>query len=418
MKQYIYLFIIIFLLFIITLNVVNTCQEGYTGTSKPQNSGGITPSPAMGSPSASIYRGIDDVNVVFHDSAEDIQKQMGTDPYANLITVLDKSGKLVQIPISETANDTTYYEEASLRYEPSNFVPTYEDTVYFSKLTGLGYQKPIYGTDSQWRGFCTFNKNFPNKIEEKCGKLDGDTCASTSCCVLLGNKCVAGNENGPRLKSHYQEHDNGRMAKYFFMGKCYGNCIDDQSNYYNYNNEILSKNDDQIHKMNLKTGIYDSSDMLSSWTPGQTVEPDLHPPMSGGASTTNNSMCKLDKMGNLLDKNSRLISSGVYLDSNGNYVDKNGNNVNCITMSESVPVVVPPPVNTASKPIVSEPVNPAAKEPSKTAAKEPVKPAAKNPTEPVTPGSMKPATASPKPVAPAPVKPTAAPASSKPTSKP
>jgi len=306
MKQHIYLFITIFLLFIITLNVVVTYQEGYassysgpsglysstdvsnpiydkTGKNEKDRKTAVssisTPPPAM-APSPMQYKTTyheHDLNVIYHDSPEDIQKQMGADPYANLITVLDKSGKLVQIPISETANDTTYYEEASLRYEPGNFVPTYEDTVYFSKLTGLGYQKPIYGTNSQWGGFCTFNKDFPDKIEKKCGKLDGDTCASTSCCVLLGNKCVAGNQNGPRLKSHYQERDNGRMDKYFFMGKCYGNCIDDQSSYYNYNNEILSKNDDQIHKLNLKTGIYDSSDMLTDWAPGQTIEPDLNP---------------------------------------------------------------------------------------------------------------------------------------------
>ena len=40
------------------------------------------------------------------------------------------------------------------------------------------------------------------------------------------------------------------------MGKCYGNCVDDQSNYYNYNNEILTKNDNDIHKLNLKTSPY------------------------------------------------------------------------------------------------------------------------------------------------------------------
>jgi len=173
MKHYIYVFLIIFLLFLITFNFINSYQEGYTSsysgpsglyssinTSNPiYNKTGknekdrqqaiydISRSPpAMSAPSMlhkTSYRGIDDFNVVYHDSAEDIQKQMGTDPSANLIMVLDKSGKLVQIPISQTANDTTYYEEANLRYEPSNFVPTYEDTVYFSKLTGLGYQTPI-----------------------------------------------------------------------------------------------------------------------------------------------------------------------------------------------------------------------------------------------------------------------------------
>ena len=282
MKLYIYLFTAIILLLIITLNTLYECREGYAtsysgpsglysstnpsnplynkiGKDRNQSIKDISTKPPSMAPSPSKSKtnyNSNNLNVEYHDSAEDIQKQMGTDPSANLIMVLDKSGKLVQIPISNTANDTTFYEEANLRYEPSNFVPTYEDTIYFSKLTGLGYQKPIYGTDSQWGGFCSFNKDFPDKIEEKCGKLDGDTCASTSCCVFIGGKCVAGNKNGPNKKYHYQQHDTGRKDKYFFMGKCYGNCVDDQSNYYNYNNEILTKNDNDIHKLNLKTSPY------------------------------------------------------------------------------------------------------------------------------------------------------------------
>ena len=266
MKIYIYLFITIILLLIITLNTFYECREGYnTSYSGPsglysltdpsKKTSIMTPSPTQ---SKTKYNS-NNLNVEYHDSAEDIQKQMGIDPSANLIMVLDKSGKLVQVPISHTANDTTFYEEANLRYEPSNFVPTYEDTIYFSKLTGLGYQQPIYGTDSQLGGFCSFNKDFPDKIEEKCGKLDGDICASTSCCVFIGGKCVAGNKNGPKKKSHYQKGDIDRKDNYFFMGKCYGNCVDDQSNYYNYNNEILTKNNNNIHKLNLKTSPYDEN---------------------------------------------------------------------------------------------------------------------------------------------------------------
>ena len=379
MKRYIYVFLFIFLLFLITFNVIISCRDSgnvlygnlIVNTLRPDNMEGYTssysgpsglysltntsnpiydkigknetdrkkaisdistPSPAMAPSPAqykTTYRGVNDINVTYHDSPEDIQKQMGTDPSANLIMVLDKSGKLVQIPISHTANDTTYYEEANLRYEPGNFVPTYEDTIYFSKLTGLGYQKPIYGTNSQLGGFCTFNKDYPDKIEEKCGKLDGDTCASTSCCVLLRGKCVAGNENGPNKKSHYHnKHDNN--DKYFFMGKCYGNCVDDQSNYYNYNNEILSKNDDQIHKLNLKTGIYGSNNdnvLWKNWVAGQTTSPQLYPT---AAAQSVGSQCKLDKFGTLRDNNNHIIASDVLLDTQNNFVDANGKFVNCV----------------------------------------------------------------------------------------
>lgn len=304
MKQYIYLFIIIFFLFIITVNLMNTYHEGYassysgpsglysmtdksnpihdrTGKNDEDRIAAITsistPPPAM-APSPMQYKTTYhpfDLNVIYHDSPEDIQKQTGIDPSANLISVLDKSGKLVQVPISSTANDTTFYEDESLRYDPKNYVPTYEDTVYFSKLTGLGYQKPIYGTDAQMSGFCSFNRNYPDKIEDKCRKLDGDICASTTCCVLLAGKCMAGNQNGPYVHAHYQDPGNKKTDKYFHMGKCYGNCVDDQSNYYNYNNEILSRDDENIHKLRLKTGIYDNNPVRGIWNPGQTTDPNL-----------------------------------------------------------------------------------------------------------------------------------------------
>lgn len=216
-------------------------------------------SPIGTSDSSSSKYSYNNLDIQYHDTAEDIQKQLGIDPSANLISVLDSSGNLVKIPISDTMNDTTYYD-GKMRYDPSNYVPTYEDTIYFSKLTGLGYQTPIYGTDSQFGGFCSFNKNFPDKIEEKCGKLDNDTCATTSCCVLLGGtKCVAGDQNGPTNKTNYSNRDIRRRDKYFFGGKCYGNCVDDQNSYYNYNNEILTKNDKETHKLQLKTSPYDQN---------------------------------------------------------------------------------------------------------------------------------------------------------------
>ena len=277
MKNYIYIsLLIVFLLFIIYnflqefIHIGKKDQymlsEGYKSSySGPSGYYSTLDSPSTTmAPSSSQYKSnyhLDDLNVMYHDSLEDIQTQTGMDPSANLVTVLDPSGHLIQIPISQTMNDTTYYNENLLKYDPANYVPTYEDTIYFSKLTGLGYQTPIHGTDSQWGGFCSYNKNFPDKIEEKCGKLDNDTCATTSCCVLLGGaKCVAGDQNGPRNKATYNDPNIKRRDKYFFEGKCYGNCVDDQTTYYNYNNELLTKNDNETHKLQLKTSPYESTD--------------------------------------------------------------------------------------------------------------------------------------------------------------
>ena len=57
-------------------------------------------------------------------------------------------------------------------------------------------------------------------------ELENNVCASTSCCVLLGGKkCVAGNANGPYMRSHYNDLSLNPKDHYFHQGKCYGNCI-------------------------------------------------------------------------------------------------------------------------------------------------------------------------------------------------
>ena len=74
-------------------------------------------------------------------------------------------------------------------------------------------------------GFCEYHKHSPIKIEEECGKLEKDACASTSCCVLLGgSRCVGGNENGPTMKANYGDITILNRDHYFYKGKCYGNC--------------------------------------------------------------------------------------------------------------------------------------------------------------------------------------------------
>ena len=277
------------------------------------------------------------LNVEYHDTIQDMTDQMAFDPSDNLINVLDASGNLVEIPLSSTMNKTTYYDDRGLVYNPSNYVSTYEDTIYFSKLTGLGYQSPIYGTNAQFGGFCTNNKDFPDKIEGKCQSLDADTCASTACCVLLGGtKCVAGNKQGPRMLSHYNDPTVSNSKKYFYRGHCYGNCIDDQSNFYNYNNEILTKDDANIHMLNLKTSPYDPNNYYNnyneniSWQAGQTTGPQVTP-VGPEAAQSVGSACKLDKMGILRDNNNKAIADHIFLDAKQNFVDSNGKFISCVT---------------------------------------------------------------------------------------
>ena len=179
------------------------------------------------------------LDVQYHDTIDDIKTQRGLDTYINSINVYDKSGNLVKLDIPAKMVNNTYYDPGSMRYDTSNFVPSYEDTVYFSKLTGLSYSKPIENTNQQLGGFCVFNKNSPENLEKACNKLDNNTCASTNCCVLLGGqKCVSGDENGPKLHVNYNDKSIVNPDKYFYNGKCYGNCVNSMTtnnSLYDYN---------------------------------------------------------------------------------------------------------------------------------------------------------------------------------------
>ena len=168
----------------------------------------------------------DNYDVQYHDTEEDIIKQDDLDiELVKPIYVKDQSGNVVELPWTSVKGNTTYNEPGTFRYQSSNYVPNYEDSVYLSRLTGLSYTKPVYDTASQLGGFCSFNKNSNINTEMACLKLDKNTCASTSCCVLLGgSKCVAGNENGPSMKSNYSDTYLSNKDFYFYQGKCYGNC--------------------------------------------------------------------------------------------------------------------------------------------------------------------------------------------------
>ena len=152
----------------------------------------------------------------------------------------DKNGKLVEINYKESNfAPILYYMPGAYKFGSSAYVPTYEDSVYLSRETrnaqllpgadpdtGLRGM-PIINSDSQLGGFCTADKDNKQKMEEKCNAVDPASCASTTCCVLLGGeKCVSGNENGPYMTANYTDYTLTTRNKdfYYYQGKCYGNC--------------------------------------------------------------------------------------------------------------------------------------------------------------------------------------------------
>ena len=160
----------------------------------------------------------------YHDSASSLIRD---DPRLKQkkMYVKGKDGKLIEVPWTGSKTDINYNEPGYFRYQPSTFVPNYEDSVYLSRLTGLSTTKPVENTSYKKGGFCEYHKHSPTKTEQECGKLEKDACASTSCCVLLGgNRCVGGNEKGPTMKANYGDITIINRDHYFYKGKCYGNC--------------------------------------------------------------------------------------------------------------------------------------------------------------------------------------------------
>jgi hypothetical protein len=128
--------------------------------------------------------------------------------------VKDNSGVLISVPYSDVKNTTLYYETGSYPFGPSSYVPNYGESTLLSEFSNKTNSSSIYTSESS-----IIDR------EQKCNQIDSNTCGSTNCCVLLGGqKCVAGDENGPSIKSNYSDFLITNRDYYYYQGKCYGNC--------------------------------------------------------------------------------------------------------------------------------------------------------------------------------------------------
>lgn len=161
-------------------------------------------------------------------------KTLTDDLITKIAAVVGKTDYIKKLNITDKLGSVTYNEPGYFRFGPSSYVPNYEDSVYLSRLTNVDWRtpvvdlaSPVVNSGAKLGGFCSFNKSNPSQIETECGKLDKTTCASTSCCALLGGeKCVAGNESGPTMKSNFSDIYVRNKDHYYYQGKCYGNCPD------------------------------------------------------------------------------------------------------------------------------------------------------------------------------------------------
>lgn len=166
-------------------------------------------------------------DVEYHETADKLLQQsyLVNDLSFGAITVLSPSGEYIVIPRSNIEGDITYLKPGSFKYQPSNYVPNYEDSVFLSRVTYLPTTS-FYTPSDVKKGFCELYKNDKTKMEINCNTLNPDACASSTCCVLLGGaKCVSGNMNGPFDRANYGDVLLRNKDFYYYQGKCFGNCV-------------------------------------------------------------------------------------------------------------------------------------------------------------------------------------------------
>jgi len=203
---------------------------------------------STGDPTLSKYNK-DNLNVEYHDNdftnTSDSISSQGT-------WVRDKDGNMIYLPWSDISNNVTYYQPGTYPYGSTTFVPSYEDSVYLSRTSGLSSVKQFYDDSQNGKGFCQQqNDNSGLNIEQKCNALGVNSCANTDCCVLLGGaKCVAGNEKGPKIKSVYSDISIRNKDYYYFKGKCYGNCAADSNPFFMTDTDFGKNINDFVHRIN------------------------------------------------------------------------------------------------------------------------------------------------------------------------
>lgn len=75
-----------------------------------------------------------DLNIQYHDDIEDIKAQSRfykTD--FSSINVIDQHGNVVLMPYTPVQGMITYYKPGTYYYGATAYVPTYEDSIHFSK---------------------------------------------------------------------------------------------------------------------------------------------------------------------------------------------------------------------------------------------------------------------------------------------
>jgi hypothetical protein len=194
-------------------------------TTTPSTTATITSAPRITpQPTESKYNK-DNLDVEYHDDPQKMGENSLYNTKMGTQKVYDVNGNLIDVVSNAVQGNIVYYQPGSYKYGAASYVPYYEDSVFLSRSINAVVNTPAYVSTNKSGGFCNKYKIDPLKLEQQCNAINDETCAATTCCVLLGGqKCVSGNESGPTMKDNYSDFMIANKDFYYYQGKCYGNC--------------------------------------------------------------------------------------------------------------------------------------------------------------------------------------------------
>ena len=130
------------------------------------------------------------INPIFDTTVKTLTKTVYIQPKEGLTNKNNKAGKKKYTPAKKRKVIGGKRKKENNRKGKKN------------KKEGLAKMvQPTFATSglaTSAASFCDVYKNNPSELEKKCNTFNKSACGSSSCCVWLnGEKCVAGDGNGP-----------------------------------------------------------------------------------------------------------------------------------------------------------------------------------------------------------------------------
>jgi len=189
-------------------------QRGKDYINSLGNPGNIPNSPSSAENEEILDYDAEDLDVEYHSITPELR---GSEKEAKQ--------KKLDVDLKMLNPNPIYYEPGSFPFGSGGYIPSYEDSIYLSRSTKMSQLTPITQAPYIQGGFCIEFAKDNLARNQKCKTLDQSTCASTSCCILVGGtNCVAGDANGPTMKNVFSDISIPNRDFWYHQGKCAGNC--------------------------------------------------------------------------------------------------------------------------------------------------------------------------------------------------